>query len=225
MKSTQIIIIFLLILSILLQFYICAILTVTLLPNFKQSAVLASPLRPSAGSSPRTPLSSSEKIQEGRPFPPLEFTDLQGKSHNIQDYRGKVIVIDFWATWCGPCRAATPYLLETYEAFKDKGLVLFGISLDNDKTALTDYLKEHNIPWPQYFDGRGWNNQIWKRLGSGGIPLIVVIDQNGIVRHPDIAPRDLKEAVRTLLEIPPAAPSDANTAGPCCSSTPAPTAL
>ncbi|HOK67386.1 MAG TPA: TlpA disulfide reductase family protein [Anaerohalosphaeraceae bacterium] len=216
MKSTQIIIIFLLILSILLQFYLCVILTVTLLPNINQRPLFQ---RPAAEALPAPPQplpptpAKKDSIEEGRPFPPLEFTDLEGKTHNIQDYRGKVVVIDFWATWCGPCRAATPYLLETYNAFKDKGLVILGISLDSNKKALTDYLKAHEIPWPQYFDGLGWDNKIWQRLGSGGIPLIIVIDQQGIVRHSDINPGQLKNAVQRLLENAPAASSDEQTSG------------
>ncbi|MEJ5259880.1 MAG: redoxin domain-containing protein [Anaerohalosphaeraceae bacterium] len=220
MKSTQIIIIFLLILSILLQFYLCVILTVTLLPSINQQ--IQTSLKPAAAvpPAPAPPLpptpAKKEAIEEGRPFPPLEFTDLDGKTHNIQDYRGKVVVIDFWATWCGPCRAATPYLLETYNAFKDKGLVILGISLDSDKKALTDYLKAHEIPWPQYFDGLGWDNKIWRRLGSGGIPLIIVIDRQGIVRHYDINPGQLKNAVQRLLENPPAASSAERTSGSCC---------
>lgn len=212
MKSTQIIIIFLFILSILLQFYLCVILTVSVLPNLNQSSAGPS-VRSAAAPATRIPQAPPKEgaIQAGRPFPPLEFTDLEGKTHNIEDYRGKVVVIDFWATWCGPCRAATPYLLETYEAFKDKGMFILGISLDQDKKAFTDYLKEHNITWPQYFDGLGWENRIWQRLGSGGIPMIVVIDQQGIVHEADIPATELKNTVRKLLETPSAAPAAENT--------------
>lgn len=201
MKSSQIFIIFLLILSILFQFYICVILTFAFLPSLNQT--LKTPLPPATAIRPASPKpalpNTQGKLIEGNPFPPLEFTDLDGKIHNIKDYRGKVVIIDFWATWCGPCRAATPYLLKVYEKFKDKGLVIFGISLDTSRKELTDYLEEHKIPWPQYFDGLGWQNKIWRQIGSGGIPLIIVIDQQGIVRHSDISAPELEQAVSRLL--------------------------
>jgi thiol-disulfide isomerase/thioredoxin len=179
MKNSQIFIIFLLILSILFQFYICVILTFAFLPSLNQT--LKTPLPPATVIRPVSPNpalpNAQGKIIEGNPFPPLEFTDLDGKIHNIKDYHGKVVIIDFWATWCGPCRAATPYLLKVYEKFKDKGLVIFGISLD----------------------GLGWQNKIWRQIGGGGIPLIIVIDQQGIVRHSDISAPELEQAVSRLL--------------------------
>jgi len=201
MKNAQIFIIFLLILSILFQFYICAILTFAFLPslnqNLKNSSSSATAIRPA---SPKRALPRPQsKLIEDSPFPPLEFTDLDGKTHNIKDYRGKVVIIDFWATWCGPCRAATPYLLEVYEKFKDKGLVIFGISLDTSRKELTDYLEEHKIPWPQYFDGLGWQNKIWQQIGGNAIPLIIVIDQQGIVRHSGISAPEIEQAVSRLL--------------------------
>ncbi len=201
MKNAQIFIIFLLILSILFQFYICAILTFAFLPSLNQtlknSSSSATVIRP-ASPKPALPRPQSKLIEDS-PFPPLELTDLDGKTHNIKDYRGKVVIIDFWATWCGPCRASTPYLLEVYEKFKDKGLVIFGISLDTSRKELTDYLEEHKIPWPQYFDGLGWQNKIWQQIGGNAIPLIIVIDQQGIVRHSGISAPEIEQAVSRLL--------------------------
>ncbi|HRU15578.1 MAG TPA: TlpA disulfide reductase family protein [Anaerohalosphaeraceae bacterium] len=201
MKNAQIFIIFLLILSILFQFYICAILTFAFLPSLNQTLKNPSPpataIRP-ASPKPALPRPQSKLIEDSL-FPPLEFTDLDGKTHNIKDYRGKVVIIDFWATWCGPCRASTPYLLEVYEKFKDKGLVILGISLDTSRKELTDYLEEHKIPWPQYFDGLGWQNKIWQKIGGNAIPLIIVIDQQGIVRHSGISAPEIEQAVSRLL--------------------------
>ena len=127
------------------------------------------------------PAPDENTIAEGHAFPPLEFTSLSGNQVSLANLKGKVVLIDFWATWCGPCRRVMPDLVETYKQYHDKGFEIIGISLDRDKSQLEKYMQEMGITWPQYFDGLMWNNKITRRFGIRGIPHIVLVDKNGAV--------------------------------------------
>ena len=140
-----------------------------------------------------------DSIIVGKPFSELEFEDLKGNTVNINRLKGKVVLIDFWATWCGPCTAEIPNLLSVYEDFKDKGLEIIGISLDKDRQRLDDYLEKHEIQWPNYYDGKGWDNEISSRFGVHGIPKIILIDREGIVRKIGLRGDRIREAVAGLF--------------------------
>ncbi len=127
------------------------------------------------------PAPDPNKITEGYAFPELKFTSLTGKKVDIAKLKGKVVVIDFWATWCPPCRGAMPDVIKTYNKYHDMGLEIIGISLDKDKKQLQTYLKENGIKWEQYYDGLYWSNKIAKRFGIGAIPHMVIIDKRGAV--------------------------------------------
>ncbi len=127
------------------------------------------------------PAPDDNTIAEGHTFPPLEFTSLSGGQVNLASLRGKVVLIDFWATWCGPCRRVMPDLVETYKQYHDRGFEIIGISLDKDKSQLEKYMQETGITWQQYYDGLVWDNKIAGRFGVRGIPHIVLVDKNGAV--------------------------------------------
>ena len=127
------------------------------------------------------PAPDENTIAEGYAFAPLEFTSLSGEQVNLANLKGKVVLIDFWASWCGPCRRAMPDLVETYKQYHDKGFEIIGINLDKDKSQLEKYMQEMGITWQQYFDGLVWNNKIARRFGIRGIPHIVLVDKNGVV--------------------------------------------
>jgi thiol-disulfide isomerase/thioredoxin len=117
----------------------------------------------------------------GRPVPEIEFTDLDGHKVSLAALRGKVVLLNFWATWCGPCVAAFPDLKKLYEKYRDHGFEVIAISLDSDRAALDAYLKRNPLPWPQYFDGKGWENRLAQQFGVTGIPEEWLIDREGIV--------------------------------------------
>lgn len=118
---------------------------------------------------------------EGQPFE-MEFTALDGRAVNLKELRGKVVVIDFWATWCTPCVEALPELKAVYDKWHKAGLEVIGVSLDSDAAQLQQFVKEHRLPWPIFFDGKGWNNLFANRYGVQSIPMVWLIDKGGVLR-------------------------------------------
>jgi len=128
----------------------------------------------------------------------LKFTALDGKEVDLAKLRGKVVLVDFWATWCGPCRMEIPNVVNTYKKLHDKGFDIVGISLDSDKTKLLDYTKQAGMTWPQYFDGKVWENKLSSTYGVQGIPTMWLVDKKGFVRTTE-ARADLEGQVTKLL--------------------------
>lgn len=136
----------------------------------------------------------------------LAFTALDGTAINLADYRGKVVLVDFWATWCVPCLKAMPALKSAYAEFRDRGFEIIGISLDDDKDKLTSYLEKEGITWPQFFDGKGWENEFATQFGIEAIPATFLIGPDGTVIDTDPSEADLKARLAELLPAEPAAP-------------------
>jgi peroxiredoxin len=117
--------------------------------------------------------------------------------------RGKVVLVVFWATWCAPCVAETPALKSAYDKFHAQGLEIIGISRDKqeDKGRLNKFLKARNIPWPQYFDGKGHENQIALEFGIDGVPDLFLIDKKGVLRETKVR-EGLEQKISKLLPEP-----------------------
>jgi thiol-disulfide isomerase/thioredoxin len=113
--------------------------------------------------------------------------------------RGKVVLIDFWASWCPDCIRETPAVRSVYQKYKDKGFDVIGISLDKDQQAMSNYLAKKLIPWPEYFDGRGWGNDFATRLGVRAIPELWLINQRGEVVGTDISADQLETKLVQLI--------------------------
>jgi thiol-disulfide isomerase/thioredoxin len=139
------------------------------------------------------------KAQElkGKPLD-LKFTTVDGKEFDLAKLRGKVVLVDFWATWCGPCRVEMPNVIKTYEKYRDKGFEIVGISLDANKEKLLAYTTEQKMPWPQYFDGKAWENEISTNYGITSIPTMWLVDKKGYVRNTE-AREGLDEHIAKLL--------------------------
>ncbi len=138
--------------------------------------------------------------QVGKPID-LKFTALDGREVDVAKLHGKVVLVDFWATWCGPCMRELPNVKATYAKLHDKGFEIVGISLDQKKEALTDLIAKEQIPWPQYFDGKGWENQHAQRFGIESIPAMWLLDKQGNVRDLD-AHDGLESKITKLLDEP-----------------------
>lgn len=111
----------------------------------------------------------------------IQFTDINGKKVDTDELKGKVILINFWTTRCGPCVDEIGRLLDIYKKYNSEGLEIISISLDENKDELTSFVKEKNIPWPQYFDGKGWENDISSHYGIKIVPTSFLIDRKGIL--------------------------------------------
>lgn len=119
---------------------------------------------------------------EGQILPDFSYTvDLEGKPISLADYRGKVVLIDFWATWCPPCLAEIPNIKAVYEKYHDEGFEVIGISFDMEEAALRRFVKENELPWRQIFDGKGRESTLKKQYGIGPIPAPFLLDREGKV--------------------------------------------
>lgn len=131
-------------------------------------------------------LEASAKTAEGATIPDFSQPAPDGTSLSIMSEvsQHRITIIDFWASWCGPCRQEIPFMIELYNKNKDKGLGIVGVSLDNDKDAWLTAIKQMNMPWAQMSDLNGWDNAAAKLFNITSIPHTIVVDQQGkILRH------------------------------------------
>jgi thiol-disulfide isomerase/thioredoxin len=129
----------------------------------------------------------------------LKFKAVDGTDIDLAKLRGKVVLLDFWAVWCGPCRVEIPNVVATYKQLHKDGFEIVGISLDQDKEKLTSFTKQAGMTWPQYFDGKMWSNEISSRFGINAIPAMWLLDKKGFVRNTEARGGELADQVKKLL--------------------------
>ena len=134
----------------------------------------------------------------------FQFTAVDGSSVDLRTLRGKVVLVDFWASWCPDCIREMPAIRQTYQKYKDRGFAVVGISLDKDAQALSNFVARKLIPWPQYFDGKGWENDFATKYGVHAIPEMWLINQRGEVVSTDISVDELDQKIEQLMtsEVP-----------------------
>jgi len=134
----------------------------------------------------------------GKPLE-LQFTAQDGSSVDLQALRGNIVLIDFWASWCPDCIRDMPVVRQIYQRYKDKGFAIVGISLDKDAQALSNFVAKKLIPWPQYFDGKGWGNEFAIEYGVRAIPEMWLINQRGEVVSTDLSIEKLDQKIQQLM--------------------------
>lgn len=132
----------------------------------------------------------------GQPALDFQVVDLKGKPLSLAKYRGQVVLLDFWATWCGPCIVEMPNVKQTYEKYKNRKFQIIGISLDRGRAPLEDYIEKEGITWPNYYDNGG---QIANMYQVRAIPSTFLIDADGIIRETNLRGSALENAVAQLV--------------------------
>jgi peroxiredoxin len=135
----------------------------------------------------------------GDEAPGFSLATIAGDTLRLKDFRGKVVLLDFWATWCGPCRQEIPFVRKAYEQFHGRGLEVIGVSLDNTATEVNAYTKLSNMPWPQILQGRGGPTQLKSDYAVMSIPAAYLIDKEGRIAGRNLRGEGLLRAIDELL--------------------------
>lgn len=149
----------------------------------------------------------------------LAFTAADGRAVDLAQLRGKVVLIDFWATWCGPCIAELPNVKKVYADYHDKGFEIVGITLENAKLTsrdskeqteekleqarkvLLEFVAKNELPWPQSFDGKWWKSELAGRFAVNAIPAMLLLDKSGRVVSLNARGPKLEQEVKRLLQL------------------------
>jgi thiol-disulfide isomerase/thioredoxin/outer membrane protein assembly factor BamD (BamD/ComL family) len=133
----------------------------------------------------------------------IAYKAVDGSVVNTAALKGKLVVVDFWATWCGPCMQMVPHMVEMNEKYAGKGLVIIGISLDEDRQSMIRTAHDKGMTWPEYFDGTGWGNKFFKQYGGDGIPFTMLLSTKGTVLYAGHPAGGLDEAIENAFKTDP----------------------
>ena len=141
-----------------------------------------------------------QSVAVGKEAPDFTLNDTTGNPVSLSQFRGKYVLIDFWAAWCRPCRAENPNNVKLYADYKDKGFEILGVSFDNTRDAWVKAIKKDGLTWTQVSDLKGWKSAAGKLYGVNSIPHTVLLDKNGVIIAKNLRGKELREKVAELLD-------------------------
>jgi peroxiredoxin len=137
----------------------------------------------------------------GKKYIDFELPTPEGETLKLSDIVGEnILLLDFWASWCGPCRRENPNVVATYKEFHDKGFDVLGVSLDKDKTNWLKAIDDDNLVWHHVSDLKYWNSAAAKLYGVNSIPHTILLDKNGVIIAKNLRGDALKEKLIELLD-------------------------
>ncbi len=139
------------------------------------------------------------RLKVGTKPPPFKINDLAGKPLSLDQYAGKVVLLDFWATWCLPCIVEMSSIVAAYNKYKSQGFDVIGISLDVERGRVDKFIAQFKMPWRQFFDGRQFENQVAKLYGVQSIPFALLIGRDGKIAAVDLKSVDAEAAIKAAL--------------------------
>ena len=146
-----------------------------------------------------TRVSEMNKLGIGTLAPDIALSTPDGKTVSLSSYKGKVVLVDFWASWCRPCRAENPNVVKAYHAFHAKGFDVLGVSLDKDKAAWQKAIADDHLSWTHISDLGMWSSSVVKLYNLTGIPFSVLLDKEGKIVAKGLRGEELESAIRKLL--------------------------
>jgi len=135
----------------------------------------------------------------GKSVPELTLPDVHGKQVSISSFKGKYVLIDFWASWCGPCRMENPNVVAAYNEFKGKNFTILGVSLDKDADSWKKAIAQDHLTWTHISDLKYWGSQAVETFGFQGIPFNVLVDPSGKIIAQELRGRDLEDKLKEVL--------------------------
>jgi len=144
--------------------------------------------------------SMAAQVRQGDAAPEIALPGINGDTIRLSSLKGKVVLIDFWAAWCGPCRAANKQMVKLYPKYKERGFEILGVSLDDSKNAWIKAVKKDKITWLQVIDNGGWQAKTARRWNIYQLPTSYLVDKDGTLIAMDPEPKELEKMLNLLLE-------------------------